>query len=258
MKPGKLMKMIKYLFLSLIFPLPLIAAEAPPSWSPSIVATVTRYCEGDAATIRAVKRYCVFNCSSSDWTSINQFCSDLTADQQLANQQPQPQPDNSEPADQQTQAQIVTAYCHGDPEAFNTIQQYCQKESCTSKTYEDIKQHCAGLGVTVDTGLLLAGPPPAEPSDATRNLTVSWSIPLQRVNGESLSASELKGYEIYFTSNKGSKDATIVVNDPHQTEHTIENLAPDTYHVALVAKDNNGVYSDLSEMVSVTIGDSGA
>lgn len=354
------MKLSKLLLLSLAIPLPLMAAVAPPEWSPQEVSIVTSHCQGDTAATNAINRHCQTNgCTDENWATVDQFCADL-ADDSPTGDIDTPTGDIPEPEDDATLA-LVSRYCNGDTQAFNTIQQHCQQQSCSPQTLQDIKQHCADLGIDVDTGLLIGAttpqdpppdpgtsggsgtsiddlpadtremlgqycagdaqaettmvnycssngcpepstndlstyclylgherdmgsliaandrhqgnspggngdldpaddgnaepPPPAGPGGS---LLVSWSIPTERVDGEPLSASELDGYEIYITGELSGDGSTITIDDPNATEYTIDNLAPDTYYVALVAKDNNGLVSELSDIVSMTIEGGGA
>ncbi len=77
-------------------------------------------------------------------------------------------------------------------------------------------------------------------------------MPTARENGESLQASDLAGYEVYYTTASGA-EKTYSINNPAETTITINNLAPDTYYFAMAVIDSEGVYSELSNTASKTI-----
>jgi hypothetical protein len=173
------------------------------------------------------------------------------------------------------QQQLVADYCRGDSSAENTLVNYCSSSGCSDAVLDGFSGYCSHLGEDRDmTSLEVASgrvEPQSDdsivsgqdtPNDNCRNgntgnckgtLVISWSSPTQRENGDSLSASDLDGYEIYLTADQSDESTTIVIDDPSTTEHTIKKLPDDTYHVALVAKDDDGLLSDLSEVVSATI-----
>lgn len=91
--------------------------------------------------------------------------------------------------------------------------------------------------------------PPASVSAAT----LSWSIPTTRANGTPLAMGEIAGYEIYVIAESSGERQVIRVERGETTRHTIAELAPDTYHFAIVAMDTNGNPSELSPVVSKTI-----
>ena len=95
-------------------------------------------------------------------------------------------------------------------------------------------------------------PEPAPAPTVIGNAKLSWSIPTKRENGDSLPASELSRYEVYYTSESGKED-TIPVTDASQTSLVVENLESDTYHFAMVAVDQDGIISELSNSVPKTI-----
>jgi uncharacterized membrane protein YqiK len=82
---------------------------------------------------------------------------------------------------------------------------------------------------------------------------LSWGIPTVRQDGSLLSATELSKYEIYVTADTTDESSVITIDDPMQTTYTVPDLSPDVYHIAMSAVDNNGLYSELSAVIDVTI-----
>lgn len=97
--------------------------------------------------------------------------------------------------------------------------------------------------------------PVPTPTPTTYNLSVKWTIPATRENGQALTLSELSGYEIYYVlDGAGAVDKTILVNGGSVAIYKIANLAPGTYNIAISAVDSNGVKSALSGIVVVKVG----
>lgn len=65
--------------------------------------------------------------------------------------------------------------------------------------------------------------------------------------------SEIGSYEIYYTAENSGANQTIVVNKATQKAYTVNGLRPDSYHFSMVTVDSNGIYSELSKVVSKTI-----
>lgn len=96
--------------------------------------------------------------------------------------------------------------------------------------------------------------PPNDPAPAvSKSLTLSWTAPTSRANGDPLLLSELAGYEIYYFLDGSTDEQIIPVNDPATTSYTTAPLPAGTYYFAISAVDTSGVYSELSEPVEVII-----
>lgn len=95
--------------------------------------------------------------------------------------------------------------------------------------------------------------PAPEPEPVTGSASLSWSIPTKRENGESLALSEIASYEIYVTAENAGTSRTIRVNNRNQTRYTLSPLDADTYFFSMVTIDSEGMYSELSQVVSKTI-----
>ncbi|MGI9292790.1 MAG: hypothetical protein ACR2PS_02315, partial [Pseudomonadales bacterium] len=95
-------------------------------------------------------------------------------------------------------------------------------------------------------------PPEPEPKVVIGSANLSWTIPTKRENGDDLPLSELRRYEVYYTSDSGKSD-TIKINDASRTKLTVNNLEVDTYYFAMSAVDKDGIFSELSNEVPKTI-----
>lgn len=105
-----------------------------------------------------------------------------------------------------------------------------------------------------------SNPNPPDDGDTTpvppQSVSLSWTAPSARENGEPLSLADIKGYEIYYYkdgSNPGSGQ-TIWVAGGSTTTYTVTLDSAGTYFFALAAVDQNGLTSETSNYVSVTVG----
>ncbi len=95
--------------------------------------------------------------------------------------------------------------------------------------------------------------PIPQPEPVVGEAKLSWSIPTKRENGDDLSLAEIAAYEIYVTAENAGTNQTIRVDNRNQTQYTVEPLSADTYYFSMVTIDVEGVYSELSQVVSKTI-----
>ncbi len=93
----------------------------------------------------------------------------------------------------------------------------------------------------------------AEEAASLGTITLRWTIPSTRQDGTLLSASELAKYELYITTESDGASQSVVIDDPMQTTQTLTGLQPDVYHLAMSAVDVNGLYSDLTNVVSIDL-----
>ncbi|HFD80204.1 MAG TPA: fibronectin type III domain-containing protein [Gammaproteobacteria bacterium] len=75
---------------------------------------------------------------------------------------------------------------------------------------------------------------------------LSWQPPSQRVDGESLSLSEIGSYRIYYGTRSGRYDYRIEISDPSTTSYVITDLPVDTYYFVLTTVDVDGRESGYS------------
>jgi len=109
---------------------------------------------------------------------------------------------------------------------------------------------CGGGGSTSSTGVTPGtnNPPPAP---GTRNVSLNWTAPASRTNGNPVSLSEIGGYKLYVGSVPGDYNPAIDVGNT--TSHTLQSMNPGTYYLALSAYDTNAQESALSTEFPVTI-----
>ena len=92
----------------------------------------------------------------------------------------------------------------------------------------------------------------SKPVAETTTLTLSWTPPTTRQNGDPLTAAELGGYEIYQVNPDGT-DKIILVEDGAATSHEIEISESGEYMFAIASVDADGLKSDISEAVSADV-----
>lgn len=95
--------------------------------------------------------------------------------------------------------------------------------------------------------------PAPEPEPVVGSARLSWNIPTKRENGDNLALTEINAYEIYVTAENAGTSRTIRVDNRNQTQYTVEPLNADTYYFSMVTIDSEGMYSELSQVVSKTI-----
>jgi len=85
------------------------------------------------------------------------------------------------------------------------------------------------------------------------NITLTWEIPEQRVDGSPLHPSELSGYRILYGTHADQLTQTLHINNPYTSEQRFENLPKNTYYFSIVAIDDLGNESPLSNIVEATL-----
>jgi DNA mismatch repair ATPase MutL len=94
-----------------------------------------------------------------------------------------------------------------------------------------------------------------EAEEETRSITLSWTPPSTRANGDALELSEISGYEVYYFMD-GSPDGdgeTNAINSPNITELAIDDLSPGIYYFSIAAIDTDGLASEMSEAVEADL-----
>ena len=102
---------------------------------------------------------------------------------------------------------------------------------------------------TVDEGSTTT-PAPSEPDTTT--VTLSWTAPLARVDGSSISLSEIQSYEILYGSSPDSLSNTVTV-DGSQTSAQVTGLSPGTWYFAIRVIDTDGLTSKNSDILTHTL-----
>lgn len=104
--------------------------------------------------------------------------------------------------------------------------------------------------VSMIFGWMLGGSALAQ---AAASVKLSWSIPTTRENGKALGASELSGYELYYTTDNPAVSGTVKINGGATSTYTVQNLAAGDYHFAMSAIDASGLKSKLSAVANIRV-----
>lgn len=83
------------------------------------------------------------------------------------------------------------------------------------------------------------------------NLSLGWSAPSTRVDGEPLAAEDIAGYKIYYGT--ASNEYTTAIDVGNTSTYTISNLSSGTYYVTVTAYDVAGNESAHSTEISGAI-----
>ena len=95
-----------------------------------------------------------------------------------------------------------------------------------------------GLSASDQIALTVTAPEPT-----TISVTLSWSIPSTRENGETLEQYEIGGYEVLFKKVGDTLYYSETINDGLTAQHVVSNLEPGDYEFKIAAFDNEGIYS---------------
>lgn len=104
-----------------------------------------------------------------------------------------------------------------------------------------------GTGSTTGSGTgETATTEPAVPANAA---LLSWTAPLTRENGESLTMGEIAGYEVVYGTSAENLDQSLAIGDASVDELLVDELAEGTWYFAIRTLDTDGNRSRLSEVV---------
>lgn len=78
---------------------------------------------------------------------------------------------------------------------------------------------------------------------------LSWTAPLTRENGESLTMGEIAGYEVVYGSSADNLDQSLAIGDASVDELLVDNLDTGTWYFAIRTLDIDGNRSQLSDVV---------
>jgi hypothetical protein len=76
--------------------------------------------------------------------------------------------------------------------------------------------------------------------------SLRWQAPSQRVDGDSLSMSEIAGYRIFYGTRSGDYDSVLSIDDPYTLAIQIDDLPVGTYYFVMTTVDTNGIESGYS------------
>lgn len=94
------------------------------------------------------------------------------------------------------------------------------------------------------TGNSNASDSEVETSTGDHSVSLYWSAPLERVNGETMANTEIAGYEIRYRKDGDTEYERIVLEDASATQYHIDNLSSVDYQFEVAAIDTFGLYSD--------------
>ncbi len=131
---------------------------------------------------------------------------------------------------------------------YRTVQRF--------KTVADVYGDSTGDS-TADTGTEPSEPPITEttpeetiPTDAA---LLSWTAPLTRENGDSLSMGEIAGFEVVYGTSAETLDHSLAIGDASVDELLVDELAAGTWYFAIRTLDTDGNRSRLSDVVDKQI-----
>lgn len=103
----------------------------------------------------------------------------------------------------------------------------------------------------VDSGTTEPAPsdPVQEPAIPANAALLSWTAPLTRENGESLSMGEIAGFEVVYGTNPDNLDQSVAIGDASVDELLVDELTAGTWYFAMRTLDTDGNRSRLSEIV---------
>ncbi|MFO7529706.1 MAG: hypothetical protein R6W86_13005 [Marinobacter sp.] len=100
-----------------------------------------------------------------------------------------------------------------------------------------------------DTSELPATDTVQEPTIPANAALLSWTAPLTRENGDSLSMGEIAGFEVVYGTNPDSLDQSLAIGDASVDELLVDELTAGTWYFAIRTLDTDGNRSRLSEVV---------
>lgn len=99
-------------------------------------------------------------------------------------------------------------------------------------------------GGSGDSGTSTDTPPPTTTDpDFKGPVSLSWTPPAQRENGDELDITELGGYELRYRQGTDQKYISVIIDDPWTTDYYIEWLEG-RHEFQIAAFDNTGLYSE--------------
>lgn len=78
---------------------------------------------------------------------------------------------------------------------------------------------------------------------------LSWTAPLTRENGDSLTMGEIAGYEVVYGNSSDNLDQTLAIGDASVDQLLVDNLDTGTWYFAIRTLDIEGNRSQLSDVV---------
>lgn len=89
--------------------------------------------------------------------------------------------------------------------------------------------------------------------EGPRQLALSWSVPTQRENGESLPLDEIGGYVLEYGQDSANLEHRVEITDPSETYYTITDLPQGVLYLRMATIDHLGVQGSFSATVAINI-----
>ena len=92
-------------------------------------------------------------------------------------------------------------------------------------------------------------PPPGS------TITISWSQPTTRANGDLLNPGDIGGYQVYYYLQGTAEGSGTAVDIPGENtlSYTTPTLSVGTYFFSIATYDKNNVYGQMSDPVQATV-----
>lgn len=87
------------------------------------------------------------------------------------------------------------------------------------------------------------------------SVSLSWSIPTQRVDGSALPVAEISGYEVALFEESSNRVSTYSIEHPLQNQIRFEDLEPGSYELAVFAYDTENNISSPSSTMQIGLSD---
>ena len=87
----------------------------------------------------------------------------------------------------------------------------------------------------------------------TRDISLSWEIPLEREDGTPLELYEIDGYKIAYGTSASQLDTFVSVTGAAVTDYMFSSLLAGVYYFAIATIDSDGVQGRYSEPVQVVV-----
>jgi hypothetical protein len=105
---------------------------------------------------------------------------------------------------------------------------------------------------TLDGAVNTPQPLPSTTVPSQSSVTLTWTAPLTRVNGSSLTLGDIKGYELSYGLQPGSLDTKVDITG-QETRYTIGNLDKATWYFQIRTYDYNNLYSSPTEVLEYIV-----
>jgi len=185
---------------------------------------------------------------NAQWTSISDVLSNLTA-QVSAYGQISVTGDGTNVA----LADLVDAAALQASELQATLESSIMSQKLAVVQNRNVQHFQTLADVNVDSETQTSEPPateaaPQETIPANAAL-LSWTAPLTRENGDSLTMGEIAGFEVVYGTSAENLDNSLAIGDASVDELLVDELTEGTWYFAIRTLDTDGNRSRLSEVV---------